>query len=431
MKLGYRIRNKAYWTISCMKKSPVKKFLNEFNDYYGKDIDKIKQIQITRLDELLEHACNTTEFYKCYKGNLDLSKFPIINKENLKKELNSFISNKFNKDELVTATTSGSTGSPFTYYLTKDKKYRQNAEIIFFNNWAGCDVGTKHGYVRVTKTKSKMKLFMQNEILMDPTSINNEWLEKQRQKLLNRGIESLIGYPSAILALAEYCNKKGDKPEQFNLKGIITSSETLYASTRKLIKETFGCDVISRYSTEEFGVLAHECTVENLHHVNELSYVVEILDIDSDKSVNPGELGRVVVTDLFSHAMPLIRYDTGDLAVLGEECNCCMKGMVLERIEGRRIETIYDTKGERVSAFAINGAMRDLKEVYQYQFIQDSPKLNTLKLCTSKTFNEEELIIKRFKDILGEGSNINIEHVDEIPKLKSGKRPYIISNYKK
>lgn len=431
MELGYILRNKAYWLISSVKKSPVKGYVDEFCNYYGKDIKKIKEIQNIRLKELLEHACQTTEFYKSYEGDMDIKNFPIISKEDLKKEVKKFMSDKFTKGELVTTTTSGSTGTPFTYYLTKDKKYRQNAEIIFFNNWAGCDVGTKHGYVRVTKTKSKMKLFMQNEILMDPTSINNEWLEKQRQKLLNRGIESLIGYPSAILALAEYCNKKGDKSEQFNLKGIITSSETLYESTRKLIKETFGCDVISRYSTEEFGVLAHECTVEKLHHVNELSYVVEILDIDSDNPVNPGELGRVVVTDLFSHAMPLIRYDTGDLAILGEGCNCGMKGMVLERIEGRRIETIYDTKGERVSAFAINGAMRDLKEVYQYQFIQDSPTLNTLKLCTSKTFNEEELIIKRFKDILGQGSNINIEYVDEIPKLKSGKRPYIISNYKK
>ena len=227
----------------------------------------------------------------------------------------------------------------------------------------------------------------------------------------------MIGYASAILALAEYCNKKGDKPEQFNLKGIITSSETLYESTRNLIKETFGCDVISRYSTEEFGVLAHECTVENLHHVNELSYIVE--------------LGRVVVTDLFSHAMPLIRYDTGDLAILGEECNCNLKGMVLERIEGRSIETIYDTNGERVSAFAINGAMRDLNNVYQYQFVQESPLINTIKLCVSNEFRESEVIISRFKNILGDKASIKIEYVDEIPKLKSGKRPYIISNYKK
>lgn len=431
MKLGYTIRNKAYWTISSIKKSPVKKFLNEFNTYYGKDINKIKEIQNERLKNLLDHACKTTKFYKEYKNSYNLEDFPIIEKNILKKEINNFISNKFNKDELVTTTTSGSTGAPFTYYLTKNKKYRQNSEIIFFNNWGGYDVGTKHGYVRVTKTKSKMKLFMQNEILMDPTSINNEWLEKQRQKLLNRGIESLIGYPSAILALAEYCNKKGDKPEQFNLKGIITSSETLYESTRNLIKETFGCDVISRYSTEEFGVLAHECTVENLHHVNELSYIVEILDVDSDKPVNPGELGRVVVTDLFSHAMPLIRYDTGDLAILGEECNCNLKGMVLERIEGRSIETIYDTNGERVSAFAINGAMRDLNNVYQYQFVQESPLINTIKLCVSNEFRESEVIISRFKNILGDKASIKIEYVDEIPKLKSGKRPYIISNYKK
>lgn len=153
--------------------------------------------------------------------------------------------------------------------------------------------------------------------------------------------------------------------------------------------------------------------------------------MNSNKPVKHGELGRVVVTDLFSHAMPLIRYDTGDLAVLGQSCNCDINGMVLERIEGRRIETIYDIYGERVSAFAINGAMRDLKNVYQYQFIQDSPEDNTIKLCTAKNFDECEIIINRFKEILGNSTNIKIEYVNEIPKLKSGKRPYIISNYKK
>lgn len=168
-KLGYILRNSAYWHLSSIKRTPVKNFINEFNQYYGKDTNKIKEIQTKRLEELLIHACSTTEFYKKYKECSDLTQFPIIEKSILKQELDKFISNKFTKDELITTTTSGSTGAPFTYYLTRNKKYRQNAEIIFFNNWGSCDVGTKHGYVRVTKNKSKLNLFMQNEILMDPT----------------------------------------------------------------------------------------------------------------------------------------------------------------------------------------------------------------------------------------------------------------------
>lgn len=431
MDIGYWIRNKIFWSICKYKGKPISKYLQEYNTYFGKEPDKVKKLQDERLKNLIRHASETTIFYKKYKNIDNLNDFPIINKEMLKANLNEFLSCMYNKDDMVITTTSGSTGAPFTYYLTKEKKYRQNAEVIFFNNWGRCDVGTKHGYVRVTKTKSKIKLLMQNEILMDPTSITDEWLEKQRKKLLNKNIKSLIGYPSAISALAEYCIQKGNKPSEFGIEGIITSSETLYDSTRKLINDAFGCDVISRYSTEEFGVLAHECSRYNVHHINELSYIIEVLEINSDKPVKPGELGRVVVTDLYSYAMPLIRYDTGDLAILGEGCNCGLETRTLERIEGRQIETIYDINKKRVSPFAINGAMRDLKNVYQYQFIQNDINNNTIKLKVQEDFNEEQMLIKRFKAILGETTAINVEYVDEIPKLKSGKRPYIISNYKK
>ena len=73
---------------------------------------------------------------------------------------------------------------------------------------------------------------------------------------------------------------------------------------------------MSRYGTEEFGTIAVERPKDQKHVLNLSSVIVEILAIDKDVPVEPGQMGRIVVTDLFSHAMPLIRYETGDLAVL-------------------------------------------------------------------------------------------------------------------
>jgi phenylacetate-CoA ligase len=143
--------------------------------------------------------------------------------------------------------------------------------------------------------------------------------------------------------------------------------------------------------------------------------------------VPAGELGRVIVTDLWSHAMPLIRYDLGDIATMAEECACGWKGPVLTRIEGRTVETLYGTDGSRISAFAINGAMRDLEGVIQFQFVQHDLDRYTVRLCTLPSFAGEEVVKRRLLALLGPEVCLSVEYVDEIPALRSGKRPYIVT----
>src|SRR5690606_35186909 len=111
----------------------------------------------------------------------------------------------------------------------------------------------------------------------------------------------------------------------------------------------------SRYSTEETGVLAHQCRTAGGHHLNTASYVFEFLKLDADIPAEPGEPARIVVTDLFSYGMPLIRYDIGDVGVLGaDSCSCGCQLPVLLEIQGREVEQVYDVVGQRVSPFAIN-----------------------------------------------------------------------------
>ena len=63
-----------------------------------------------------------------------------------------------------------------------------------------------------------------------------------------------------------------------------------------------------------------------------------------------GELARIVVTDLFNYAMPLIRYDTGDLAVVEKHEKY---GKVITSIEGRRTDFIYNTSGDVLSPYSV------------------------------------------------------------------------------
>jgi phenylacetate-CoA ligase len=208
---------------------------------------------------------------------------------------------------------------------------------------------------------------------------------------------------------------------------VIITAEALREEARGAIETTFGCPTYSRYTTEELGVLAQECPSAKQHHLNRASYVFELLDRDKDVPVAPGDPGRVVVTDLWSHAMPLIRYDLGDIAVMAERCACGWQGPVLTRIEGRVVETIYDAAGNPVSPFAINGAMIGVDDIIQFQFVQQKPRRYTMRLCVLPSFAGEETVRGRLAPILGPEAQLGVEYVKEIPPLKSGKRPYVIN----
>ena len=414
-----------------LEKGSFSKHYNDIKAIMYGDQSWAEALRKRYLEELLQHAANTTEYYKEYKGTTDLSDFPVVTKKCIKENYDKFLSNAFSSTDLVRVKTSGSYGTPFTFYLTKQKKTRQHAEVVYFSEWASYYVGTRHAYFRGLNTKSNLKLWIQNEVFVFSRIIDEDWLESSRKLLREKPIRVLIGFPTAIAAVAKYCNERGDKPGDFSILGVITSSEPLLENQRAVIESTFGCDCLSRYSTEELGVLAHECSRKKKHHVNKASYEVEILDLDEDKPAGPGTVGRIVVTDLFSHAMPLIRYETGDLGVWGEDCACGLKGPLIEKLHGRTVQSVYNTSGTRVLPFFIEDVMEPFTGVLQYQFIQNDKNHYTLKIVRPPDayFNYKQAV-EHIKQWMGADAVVEIEEVDEIARLPSGKRPYVINNYR-
>jgi phenylacetate-CoA ligase len=78
--------------------------------------------------------------------------------------------------------------------------------------------------------------------------------------------------------------------------------------------ETYGLAVCNAYATAEFGVLATN-TAGGMAMSLLSEPVIQVVDPETGRAVADGEAGEVVVTN-FSRYYPLIRYGTGDLAVL-------------------------------------------------------------------------------------------------------------------
>jgi phenylacetate-CoA ligase len=155
------------------------------------------------------------------------------------------------------------------------------------------------------------------------------------------------------------------------------------------------------------------------------------LKVDSDDPASIGEPGRIVVTDLFNHAMPLIRYDTGDIGIWKEEAECGWNSNVLSSVQGILSDFIYDTKGNMVDSGIISLNMWPFDKLLQFQFIQESEKQYVLKLNGAEEYYKDATFTSLFKDILGSDADIVIDHVHEIPVLASGKRKCVMSKYKK
>ena len=124
----------------------------------------------------------------------------------------------------------------------------------------------------------------------------------------------LYGYASAIVDFCTFVNNRNYSLPS-SIKSVITTSEVLTPSMRKLIENCTGVKVFNEYGCGEVGSIAHECEAGNLHTMDD-NLIVEVDNTD-------GKSGELIVTDLYNYATPLIRYRVRDYATKSNStCSC-------------------------------------------------------------------------------------------------------------
>lgn len=409
------------------KNGKARKMHDELNSLFWKDKNKGQKL---KLNAIIHHALATTDYYSKFKTAKCINDFPVLKKDQLKSNLDLFLSSLYKQSEIQFGFTSGSTGSPMKYYYDKLKKEQKINELIYFNGWAGYLPGMKHILNSIGSRKSKTKLWLQNQIIFDPSKLSKNKLAEFRDTLINKRIKFYVAYPSVLREIANYCFEMGDGPSRFNLKGIIATGEPLSSDTRNLAESVFGCKVLSRYSALEFGVLAQECPEGYMFHLNTLNYYFEVLKVDQDIPADPGEAGRLIITDLHNYMMPLLRYEIGDLAIMDtSHCSCGRKGFVISSLQGRIVDYLLDSLGNKVSFAFLNTLMWPYHEnIIRYQFIQDNRLQVILLLQVTQRFPQEKDLKAKLGEALGYKTEIIVKYVDYIPAFESGKKPFVVNN---
>jgi phenylacetate-CoA ligase len=158
----------------------------------------------------------------------------------------------------------------------------------------------------------------------------------------------LRGLPIYLLWLADRCRDRGITPPGLRVVspfGGLASSAMVARMTNGL-----GCNFANKYGTSELGTVAASCGRSPGMHVFEDLFVVEVLR--RGRPVPPGGVGRLLVTDLINKAMPLIRYDVGDVGRLHTSpCPCGRKTARLEVLG--RAQEVLDSPAGLLTASAV------------------------------------------------------------------------------
>lgn len=438
-----RLRSKIFWTLDGLRGAQMQRNLDDITMINDNPTSVTSEkLQKQNLTDLLNHALDTVPYYKNSNiSKADLQCFPVTDKNRIRNDFEDFQSEKFLNSKRFSVTTSGSTGTPFTVFQDAGKKMRNSTDTMYFARKAGYVFGTELYFLRVWGSmgpKQRIGNLIRNIVPVDVLFLDDKNIASLIKTIASRSKyqKSFLGYASAFERIGNYLDANPKKRDFGEVNSIITISEALPEATADGLERHFKCSVCSRYSNNENGILAQQ--VPNFGKnflLNVASYVFEILDFDTDRPVADGNLGRIVVTDLFNKAMPIIRYDTGDVGIRENFLHDGHSYPVFSRVEGRKMDMVFDTKGRVLSSFLFSTKMKEFTEVKQFQFIQHAPKTYEFKLNVANNFNDEPRLLKVFKKPLGEDAEITFRYVDTIPLLSSGKRKKVVNamgeNHKK
>ncbi|GGW44475.1 phenylacetate--CoA ligase family protein [Arenibacter certesii] len=432
------IRYIIFWLVDYLKGAKVRKHYNSLkriNEDHGSASSVSEREQY--LSEMLNHCIKTVPFYRNLGiADVNIDQFPITNKNLIKKNPDAFLSESYKDKKKYYASTSGSTGIPFTIIHNSDKKLRRTAEVHFFGDLAGHTLGTGFIYIKIwneNNRKGKLTQKKENIIPIDVFKLDDQKIEKLLKRIkASNNPKSILAYASALDSIVKYLDRNPTDMIHAGVTSVIAMSETLEEYTKSALKKYFNCPVVSRYANIENGIIAQQTSeFQNEFLINLGSYHIEVLDLHEDTPAKNGESGRIVITDLFNKSMPLIRYDTGDLGALGKKEENGRTYYIFEKIEGRKMDIIYNTRGEVLSSYFVSASMWKYTELRQYQFIQNGKKEYEIKLNLEGHFQREKEMLQDLKTFLGDDAEVMVTYVEEIPLLASGKRKKVTSNLKK
>lgn len=401
------------------------------------DAVAVKHYQTSKLKKLFRCAANAPWYQNEFKKIscdvryddpwLIYDNLPVLHKNSVRESPGLFKNSRFRGPQLQFST-SGTTGSPLTV-LTSYNQWIVEQGIIW-RAWkrAGFALGD-----RVAILRSYAPLAGQPKIKFDRLRnwkyfsvyhMDEDSLWEYANELQSWRPKFLRGYPSSLFEFSKFI--KRNKVILPQLQGVFTASEMLSIEMRTQIEDALGVCVFDHYGQAEITAMLHDCEYHDGMHVD---WEYGFVDLVPD-GARPGPF-RMLATNLHNYAMPLIKYDTGDL--IHDQLGACPCGRTSPRVGqilGRATDYVIDLRGARVPGVNLYTHFSKLQLTRQVQIVQRVPGHLEVHVCPWDSSDQQQFLDEITECVARLTSVMNVmAHVhqrSELPKSKSGKQSFII-----
>ncbi|MDZ7752506.1 MAG: AMP-binding protein [Gammaproteobacteria bacterium] len=332
--------------------------------------------------------------------------------------------------------TGGSSGEPLVFFVGPERISHDVAAKWRATRWWGVDIGDPE----IVLWGSPIEVNAQDRVralrdavlrtrLLPAFDLSPDSIDGFLDTIASVRPPMLFGYPSAFALMARQAEASGRDLSGLGIRVAFVTSERLYDDQRQVIERVFGCPVANGYGGRDAGFIAHQCPAGGMHVMAE-DIVLEVIDPDG-RPLPPGHSGELVVTHLATGDYPFVRYRTGDVGVLGTAPCPCGRGLpLLERIEGRTTDFIVAQDGTPMHGLALIYVVRDLPHVESFKIVQESRERVEVFIVPGPGYSHDTArpIQEGFRARLGQGVEVQVTVVEDIPREKSGKFRYVVSH---
>lgn len=354
---------------------------------------KLQSIQTDKLKHIIFQAVHHVPYYKHLKDKVDfrrfsieeINKFPVVNKEIIRNNLDMFIHEKVNKNRAQWSHTSGSSGKPFHFIVPFYSDSFEN--IMSARAWS---MGASYQYkpndpvvsIRSYAPKQGESLLRRkdNYWYLSAFDINESNLDFYLNTIKKSEAKIIRGYASSVYIFSLLLKEKNIHLD--SIKTLVTSSESFLPQYRETIENHWGFKVLDWYGQNERSVTVQQCAFGNYHNNDEYG----LIELD--------ENNQILATSLNNDVMPLIRYATGDIAVKSENTgHCeCMRGLSVpfKGIDGRSDDILVKSDNTKIPTANIYTAMQVFEKIKQFKITQNIDKTLKIEIVEHSPMSESE-----------------------------------------
>jgi len=392
--------------------------------------ERLQRYVSQRLDSMLASAARIP-FYNSRLGGMphsgDFAHLPILRRPDIP-ELSASVRGLYPPDTtFISDASSGSTGWPCAYLFDRRHqrgRFGARARYLRAHGWS--PLKRTAWIVATTRDKSPDEVFVRTRLLPFANfKSTTTSVEEQTQWAVRIDPLYLHAYPSILEGILELLERKGWALP--SLRKVFTSSESLDDDLRTRVKRQLGVDIADCYGATE-ACLAWECE-RGRNHINAEHVLIEVVDA-ANRPVAPGAMGRVLITTLENHLMPLVRYEIGDYALAAAgKCECGRRLPLIGKVAGRGMNLLRTPGGTLLSPFALTIKLKTVAGYKQFQIVQKSIERYVLRYVADRELpsSDQERIQQMFCEAVGGHVQVGFERVSEIARAPSGKSMVAIS----